>query len=52
MEKKPISELQVMTETEKLYRINVRLEEFHAENGDWARVLEDKWRLVVWAAGN
>jgi hypothetical protein len=47
--KTPISELNLMTETEKLYRINERLEEFHASNYDWQRVMQDKWSLAAWA---
>ena len=43
-----IAELQNMTETERFYRANERLEEFHASNGDWQRVLLDKWYLATW----
>lgn len=50
--KTTIGELNQMTETEKLYRINERLEEFHASNYDWQRVLEDKWRMLVYQGGN
>lgn len=50
--KTSIGELNQMTETEKIYRINERLEEFHASNYDWQRVLEDKWRMLVWQGGN
>jgi hypothetical protein len=49
MEKKPISELSLLPQTEKCFRINERLEEFHAENYDWANVLRDKWYLAKWA---
>lgn len=45
----PIQELNLMTETEKLYRINERLEDFHATNYDWQRVIQDKWSLAMWA---
>lgn len=47
-----IAELHTMTETEKVYRINERLEDFHASNCDWQRVMEDKWRLLVWQGGS
>jgi hypothetical protein len=47
-----IAELNQMTEMEKLYRMNERLEEFHASNADWQRVLEDKWRMLVWNGGS
>ena len=50
--KRSISELQAMNETEKHYRANERLEEFHAENYDWKAVLKDKWALVKWTHGN
>lgn len=43
-----IAELQTLTESEKMYRMNERLEEFHASNYDWKRVLEDKWALAKW----
>lgn len=43
-----IRELDLMTETEKLYRINERLEDFHASNNDWQRVMQDKWALAMW----
>lgn len=42
-----ISELHNMTESEKRYRINERIEEFHASNGEWDKVLQDKWRMLV-----
>ena len=47
-----IKELQLMTETEKLYRINERLEEFHASNYDWKAVMADKWHLLRLNGGN
>lgn len=47
-----IKELELLTETEKRYRINERLEDFHASNYDWQRVLEDKWHLVIHTGGN
>lgn len=50
--KTSISELNNMTEMEKIYRVNERLEEFHASNNDWQRVMEDKWRMLVWQGGN
>ena len=50
--KTSIAELHNMTETEKLYRINERLEEFHASNYDWANVLKDKWHMLRLTGGN
>ena len=47
-----IGELSNMTETERHYRCNERLEEFHARNGDWNKCLEDKWRLLIYWGGN
>ena len=47
-----IGELALMTEMEKLYRINERLEDFHASNYDWERVLIDKWHLLILTGGN
>lgn len=47
-----IIELETMTMTEKLYRINERLEDFHASNYDWQRCLEDKWRMAVYTGGS
>ena len=49
--KQPISEVAAMTETDKLIRIRERIEEFHIENMDWQRVLEDKWALASLAQG-
>jgi hypothetical protein len=46
--KTSIGELNLMTETEKLYRMNERLEEFHASTEDWNRVMQDKWALAMW----
>lgn len=48
MEKKSIIELELLTETEKRYRCNERLEEFHIEMNDWDRVIQDKWALATW----
>lgn len=48
----PISELHLLTETEKIYRINERLEAFHAENYDWKNVIQDKWHLLKFMGGN
>lgn len=47
-----INELSTMTELEKLYRINERLEDFHASNGDWTAVLADKWHLARLTGGS
>jgi len=44
----PINELENLPLTEKLYRINERLEDFHASNYDWERVMADKWSLANW----
>lgn len=48
----PISELQTLTQTEKLYRCTERIEAFHAECEDWKAVLHDKWFLLIWTGGN
>lgn len=47
-----IKELELMTETEKLYRINERLEDFHISNGDFKAALKDKWGMLRWCHGN
>lgn len=41
-----------MTELEKLYRINERLEDFHASNEDWKAVINDKWHLLMLSGGS
>jgi hypothetical protein len=46
--KTSINELNNLTETEKFYRVNERLEEMHASYCDWERVLQDKWALAMW----
>lgn len=51
-ENKTIAELQVLTESEKRYRCNERLEDFHARNYDWKRVMEDKWHLLIQTGGS
>ena len=48
----PIQELATMTETEKLYRINERLEDFHISCFDFNAAMMDKWRMLVWQGGN
>lgn len=50
--KTSISELANMTEEEKLYRVNERLEDFHASCGDWNRVMIDKWHLLIYQGGS
>lgn len=47
-----IREIQAMTEAEKLYRINERLEEMYASNNDWNNVLASKWRMLVQQGGS
>lgn len=47
-----IKELDLLTMEEKLYRINERLEDFHASNYDWQRVIEDKWMMLVHTGGS
>lgn len=48
----PISELDRMTEMEKLYRINERLEDFYGLQGDWKNVMTAKWGMLIWTGGN
>lgn len=50
--KTSIAELQTLTEAEKLYRINERVEEMHLSNGDFKAALADKWRLAVNQGGS
>lgn len=47
--KTSISELQAMTESEKMYRIYERMEEMYSANNDWPHVLEAKWGMAKWA---
>ena len=50
-----IAEISVLTETEKLYRINERIEDWHASKECGYRfdlVLADKWRLLVHNGGS
>lgn len=44
--KQSISELHLLSETDKMIRINERLEEYHASNYDWNRVIKDKWNIA------
>lgn len=48
----PISELHAMTSSERAYRVWERIEDMHASNNDWKRVLQDKWELVTHTGGN
>ena len=48
----PISEIEIMTMEEKLYRINERLEEMYAMNDDWKNVLACKWGMLVHTTGS
>lgn len=48
----PISELSLMSETEKLYRMYERLEEMYLANGDWKKALEMKWGMLKHTGGN
>lgn len=47
-----IIELQAMTDSEKLYRMNERLEEMYAMNADWKNVLARKWSMLVHTGGS
>jgi hypothetical protein len=51
----PITEVNVLTESEKLYRLNERIEDWHASVECGYRfdlVLQDKWRLLVNQGGS
>lgn len=47
-----IKEVETLTQTEKLYRINERLEEMYGSNGDWKNVLACKWRMNILTGGS
>lgn len=42
----------ILPESQKLYRRNEALANWHAENMDWPAVLKDKWALLKNYAGN
>lgn len=43
---------QILPDSQKAYLRNQALENWHAENEDWSRVLADKWALLKNAGGN
>lgn len=47
-----IQEVQAMTEAEKMYRINERMEEMYALNMDWKNVLACKWGMLKHQGGS
>lgn len=42
----------ILPESQRLYRGNEALANWHAENQDWPRVLADKWALLKNSGGN
>jgi hypothetical protein len=50
--KTSIAELNVMTESEKRYRIYERMEEMYESNGDWTNALKAKWGMAAVAQSN
>lgn len=48
----PISELGRMTEAEKMYRINERMEDYHASIYEWDKVIADKWYMLIHTGGS
>ncbi len=47
-----ISELNVMTESEKRYRIYERMEEMYLINADYKNALASKWAMLANYGGN
>ena len=43
---------QMLPESQQNYIRNQALENWHAKNMDWPRVLQDKWAMLVHSGGN
>lgn len=50
--KTSIAEIQVLTETEKRYRIYERMEEMYLGNSDYRNAFQAKWAMLSNFGGN